>query len=127
MNASTQTQYRVELDGSGPIDVHTDRLRGAQTQRASAHFRIGTERMPPPLIHALVQVKRAAVKVNVMLGLLSESKANAIITAADEVKGAGLLWHREVRPNSLVRCHITDPGVRVLWQRGTASLRAEQQ
>jgi fumarate hydratase, class II len=85
MNASTQTQYRVELDGFGPIDVPTDRLWGAQTQRALAHFRIGTERMPPPLIHALVQVKRAAAKVNVMLGLLSDSKGNAIIAAADEV------------------------------------------
>jgi fumarate hydratase, class II len=89
MNANTQTQmqmqYRVERDAFGPIDVPTDRLWGAQTQRALGHFRIGTERMPPPLIHALVQVKRAAAKVNAMLGLLSPPKANAIIAAADEV------------------------------------------
>jgi fumarate hydratase, class II len=79
------TKTRVEKDTFGPIEVPSDRLWGAQTQRSLQNFRIGTERMPVPLVHALAQVKRAAAQVNVELGVLDEVKAKAIIAAADEV------------------------------------------
>lgn len=41
--------------------------------------------MPVSLIQALALTKRAAAKVNLDLGLLAADKANAIISAADEV------------------------------------------
>ena len=55
---------RTETDSFGPIEVPADRYWGAQTQRSLENFRIGTERMPQPLIRALGIVKRAAAEVN---------------------------------------------------------------
>lgn len=76
---------RIEKDSMGPIEVSADRLWGAQTQRSLEHFRISSEKMPTALIHALALTKRAAASVNMDLGLLPAERANAIISAADEV------------------------------------------
>jgi fumarate hydratase class II len=76
---------RIEKDTFGPIEVPADRLWGAQTQRSLTNFRISTEKMPGALLRALAQVKRAAAAVNRDLELLDETKAAAIIAAADEV------------------------------------------
>ena len=57
-------QTRIEHDTFGPIEVPADRYWGAQTERSRRNFRIGEERMPMPLIHALALVKRAAAEVN---------------------------------------------------------------
>ena len=45
--------HRTEHDSMGEIAVPADRLWGAQTQRALAHFAISHEPMPLALIHAL--------------------------------------------------------------------------
>ena len=76
---------RTERDTFGPIEVPSDRLWGAQTQRSLHHFRISGERMPRALIHALALVKKAATLVNLDLGALPEAKARAIVAACDEV------------------------------------------
>jgi fumarate hydratase class II len=78
-------KVRTETDTFGPIEVAADRYWGAQTQRSLQNFRIGTERMPLPLIRALGLVKRAAAEVNRSLGLIDRRRARAIITAAQEV------------------------------------------
>ncbi len=78
-------KYRVERDTFGPIDVPSDKLWGAQTQRSLTYFHISTERMPVELVTALAAVKRACANVNKTLGKLDAKKADAIITAADEV------------------------------------------
>ena len=69
----------------GPIEVPADRYWGAQTQRSIENFRIGTERMPRPLIRALGIVKRAAAEVNHSLKLLDARRTRAIVKAAQEV------------------------------------------
>ena len=61
---------RIETDTFGPIDVPADKLWGAQTQRSIQNFRIGTDRMPLPLVHALAIVKQSAALVNKDLGKL---------------------------------------------------------
>ncbi|MBM3508121.1 MAG: class II fumarate hydratase [Alphaproteobacteria bacterium] len=76
---------RIETDTFGPIAVPADRLWGAQTQRSLEHFRIGGERMPTAVIHALALIKKAAATVNRVLGTLDERLAKAIGAAADEV------------------------------------------
>jgi fumarate hydratase class II len=76
---------RTEHDTLGDVEVPSVHLWGAQTQRSLHNFAISGERMPPEIIHALAQVKRAAATVNLGLGLLDAAKAHAIITAADEV------------------------------------------
>ena len=80
---------RTEHDSLGAVEVPTTCLWGAQTQRSLAHFAISSERMPPELILALVEVKAACARVNTELGLLAPDKAEAILIAAGEV-GDGL-------------------------------------
>ncbi|MFZ5755889.1 MAG: class II fumarate hydratase [Pseudomonadota bacterium] len=82
---TTRTETRTEKDGFGPIDVPADRLWGAQTQRSLQFFAISVERMPPGLIEALVEVKRAAALANRELAGLDADKASAIVQAAEEV------------------------------------------
>ncbi|MBS7697938.1 MULTISPECIES: class II fumarate hydratase [unclassified Chelatococcus] len=79
------SKTRSETDSFGPIDVDADRYWGAQTQRSLQNFRIGGERLPLPLVHALALVKRAAALVNKDLGALDPKLADAIATAATEV------------------------------------------
>ena len=76
---------RVETDSFGPIEVPNDCYWGAQTQRSLENFRIGTERIPIALIHALGIVKWAAAEVNHKLGLLDARRMRAIVKAAREV------------------------------------------
>ena len=76
---------RTETDTFGPIEVAADRYWGAQTQRSLQNFRIGTERMPLPLIRAMALVKRASAEVNRSLGILDARRARAITAAAQEV------------------------------------------
>jgi len=76
---------RTERDSLGPIEVPSERLWGAQTQRSLQNFRISGERMPQALLYALVIVKKAAALVNVDLGVLPADKGKAIVAAADEV------------------------------------------
>jgi fumarate hydratase class II len=78
-------ETRTETDTFGPIEVAADRYWGAQTERSRQNFRIGIERMPLPLIHALGIVKRAAAEVNLALGSLDARRARAIVKAAQEV------------------------------------------
>jgi fumarate hydratase class II len=75
----------MERDSFGEIEVPSDRLWGAQTERSLHHFKISGERMPFELIRALAEVKRACAKVNLDLGLLDRTKSEAIERAAEEV------------------------------------------
>ena len=79
------TGMRTETDSFGPIEVPAGRYWGAQTQRSLENFRIGTDRMPLPLIRALGVVKRAAAEVNQELGQLDAKRMRAIVKAAQEV------------------------------------------
>lgn len=76
---------RQEKDTFGLIDVPSNKLWGAQTQRSIQNFNISGEHQPREIIHALAQVKRASATVNHKLGLLDERKTRAIVAAADEV------------------------------------------
>src|SRR6266852_531937 len=76
---------RTEKDSFGPIEVPSDRLWGAQTERSRRFFRISGERMPLAVIYALALVKQAAAAVNFDLGLLDKAKSEAIRRAAAEV------------------------------------------
>ncbi len=87
------SQTRTESDTFGPIEVPSDKLWGAQTQRSLQNFRIGGERMPQPLIRALATVKRAAAVTNLKLGLLDAGLAEAIVSAADDVLAGRLDDH----------------------------------
>ncbi|MHB1207600.1 MAG: class II fumarate hydratase [Rhodospirillaceae bacterium] len=76
---------RTETDSMGAIEVPAGHYWGAQTQRSLEHFKIGTERMPVPLIRAFGLQKKAAALANKTLGELPADIADAIVTAASEV------------------------------------------
>src|SRR5713101_1547305 len=82
---SRSNATRIETDSFGPIEVAADRYWGAQTERSRQNFRIGHDRMPIEIIHALGIVKLAAAETNRELGLIDERRAKAIIRAAQEV------------------------------------------
>ena len=79
------TKTRRETDSIGAIDVASDRYWGAQTERSLNNFRIGTDRQPIAVIHALATIKKAAARVNQGYGKLDATLADAIVAAADEV------------------------------------------
>ncbi|HEY7817449.1 MAG TPA: class II fumarate hydratase [Vicinamibacteria bacterium] len=76
---------RIERDSMGEIEVSSERLWGASTERSRRYFRISTERMPEAVVRSLVLVKKAAASVNRDLGTLDRKKAAAILKAADEI------------------------------------------
>ena len=76
---------RTESDAFGPLEIPADKLWGAQTERSLHNFRIGTERMPIEIIHALGLIKRAAAEVNRDLGSLDRKRAAAIAAVAQEI------------------------------------------
>jgi fumarate hydratase class II len=76
---------RSETDSFGPIEVPADRYWGAQTERSRRNFRIGQDRMPMPIVHALGIVKLASAETNRDLALLDQRRARAIVRAAREV------------------------------------------
>ena len=80
------SDVRVETDSFGPIDVPADKYWGAQTERSRHNFKIGGETQPLPLIHALAIVKQAAAEVNLQVGKLDATVANAIVSVAQEIQ-----------------------------------------
>jgi fumarate hydratase, class II len=78
-------KIRVETDTFGPIDVPSDKYWGAQTQRSLQNFKIGTEKMPAPLIKAIAILKKSAAVVNNNMGKLDKKLTGAITKAADEI------------------------------------------
>ena len=87
------TKTRTESDSFGPLDIAADKLWGAQTERSLRNFRIGTERMPIEIVHALGLIKRAAAEVNRDLGSLDKKRADAIITVAQDIADGKLDDH----------------------------------
>ena len=93
MTASDAPGTRVESDSFGSIDVPADCYWGAQTERSRRNFRIGAQMMPRGVIHALALVKRVAAEVNRDLKSIDETRAHAIISAAQEVEDGRLDDH----------------------------------
>lgn len=84
------TDTRIETDSMGEVRVPAERLWGAQTQRSRENFRIGEERIPRELIHALGLVKCSAAVANRKLSLLDDAVAVAIQQAAQRVASGEL-------------------------------------
>jgi len=76
------TEYRTERDSMGEIQVPSTAKWGAQTERSRQNFKIGSQKMPLELIHAIAAIKQAAANANQEIGKLSEDRATAIQNAA---------------------------------------------
>jgi fumarate hydratase class II len=69
----------------GQVQLPEQALWGAQTQRALENFSISGETFGRTFIRALGLIKAAAARANQQLGWLDDSKAEAVIAAAEQV------------------------------------------
>ncbi|HEX2475126.1 MAG TPA: class II fumarate hydratase, partial [Lacipirellulaceae bacterium] len=79
------SNFRIERDTMGEMQVPADALYGASTARAVENFPIAHEPVPSAMIHAFGHLKAACAQANLELGKLDEKRAKAIISASKEV------------------------------------------
>ena len=79
------SQYRVERDSMGQVQVPAEAYYGAQTQRAVENFPISGWPLPPQLIHAIGLVKYACGVANRDLGKLTGTGKNPLHSGQVEV------------------------------------------
>lgn len=92
------TDFRVERDSMGEVQLPAQAYYGAQTQRAVENFPISGQALPAELIHAMGLVKCACATANRDLGLLTgsgknpltDSQVEALLAACREVAGGKL-------------------------------------
>lgn len=78
-------KIRSEQDSLGNVDVPTDALYGAQTQRAVNNFNISGIALPATFIRSLALVKASAAEANAQLGQISSDVSAAIVDAAMQI------------------------------------------
>ncbi len=79
------TNFRIERDTMGEMQVPSDALYGASTARAVENFPVAHEPVPASMIHAFGHLKAACAQANLQLDKLDEKRATAIIAASKEV------------------------------------------
>src|SRR5215469_2259773 len=92
---SNMKDVRTEADSFGPIEVPTDKLWGAQTQRSLEHFSIGQDLIPREMITAYAILKRAAATANHTGGRLPDQAFELISHVCDEILAG---QHHEMFP-----------------------------
>src|ERR1700740_1044677 len=87
MSLTITSEFRVEEDALGDVQVPAEHLWGAQTQRSHLNFPIGVERFRGgrSVIRALGILKKCAALANGDLGQLPNEKVDLIVRAAQEV------------------------------------------
>jgi fumarate hydratase class II len=79
------TEFRLESDGLGQVEVPADKLWGAQTQRSLEHFSIGKDLIPHEMITAYAVLKRSAAAANHAGGRLDDQAYGLITRVCDEI------------------------------------------
>lgn len=78
--------FRIEKDTLGEVQVPSDKLWGAQTERSRNNFKIGPQAsMPFDVIKAYAILKKAAADTNANLGILPSDKAKLIAQVCEEI------------------------------------------
>jgi len=76
---------RKETDSLGVVEVPSDKLWGAQTQRSLEHFSIGHDLMPREMITAYAILKKASAIANHDGKRLDDQRYKLIVQACDEI------------------------------------------
>ncbi|MEM9833706.1 MAG: class II fumarate hydratase [Bacteroidota bacterium] len=81
------SNYRIEKDTMGEVQVPAEKYWGAQTQRSRQNFKIGgaATQMPLEIVHAFAILKKAAAQTNATLDVMSQEKADIISKVCDEI------------------------------------------
>ena len=88
-------EVRKETDSMGVVEVPSDKLWGAQTQRSLEHFSIGRDLIPREMITAYAILKKAAANANRAGGRLDDRAHQLIVQACDEILAG---QHHEMFP-----------------------------
>jgi fumarate hydratase class II len=86
---------RKEADSLGEVEVPSDKLWGAQTQRSLEHFSIGKDLMPREMIAAYAVLKLAAANANHAGGRLDAQRHQLIVQVCGEILAGR---HQEMFP-----------------------------
>ena len=78
---------RRESDSLGVVEVPSDKLWGAQTQRSLQHFSIGRDLIPREMIIAYATLKKAAANANHAGKRLGDEQYKLIVQVCDEIIG----------------------------------------
>lgn len=84
MNTENQ-EFRIEHDSIGEKQVPSSAYYGVQTLRASENFHITGLVMHPEMLVSIAQIKKAAAITNFEVGRLDKKRAEAIVSACDEI------------------------------------------
>jgi fumarate hydratase class II len=76
---------RKEKDSLGEVNVQSNKLWGAQTQRSLEHFSIGQDLMPREMISAFAILKKGAANANRAGGRLKADCYALIVQTCDEI------------------------------------------
>src|SRR5579859_303341 len=76
---------RKETDSLGEVDVPSNKLWGAQTQRSLEHFSIGHDLIPREMIAAYATLKKGAARANHAGGRLDDKRYGLILQVCDEI------------------------------------------
>ncbi len=99
------TDFRIESDSFGELNVPADKYWGAQTQRSLMNFPIGMETQPASIIRAFGIIKKSCALANMKFNLLDPKIGNAICEAAELVSSG----------------HMDDNFPLVVWQTGSGT------
>ena len=77
---------RTAKDSLGDVEINTEALYGAQTQRAVNNFPISSKKMPTAFINSLIMIKSNAAKTNIELDCLERDVGEAIIKACQTLR-----------------------------------------
>ena len=77
--------FRKETDSLGEVDVPSDKIWGAQTQRSLEHFSIGQDLIPREMIAAYATLKKAAASANHAGGRLDDGRYKLIVKTCEEI------------------------------------------
>ena len=98
------TGTRKETDSLGVVEVPSDKLWGAQTQRSLEHFSIGKDLIPREMITAYATLKKAAALANHNGKRLDDQRYKLIVQVCDEIlanqhheRGATNVLTRDIR------------------------------
>jgi fumarate hydratase class II len=83
----SNSEFRIEKDSIGEIQVPANMYWAAQTQRSLENFKIGgsRHRMPMEIIKGFGYLKKAAAITNYELGVLTKEKCDLIAAVCDEI------------------------------------------
>jgi fumarate hydratase, class II len=79
------SEMREETDSLGIVEVPSDKLWGAQTQRSLEHFSIGQDLIPREMITAYATLKKAAAIANHAGRRLDDQRYKLLVQVCDEI------------------------------------------